>query len=155
MCGSLPKIKWKPTGHRWFASLICLLGECFAQIAPEEVGSPLCLFLPEPHFVWSTARLCLYTLIISHSANGPWKKSLNFIFPTKYVIPKSLKFSHWLSEICGFCSTKQHSVPKNDRLFAPQVKQLGQRVNPICCRHSLLNLMSKQTKYTYSVASKL
>ena len=30
----------------------------------------------------------------------PEKKSLNFIFPTKYVIPKSLKFSHWLSEIC-------------------------------------------------------
>ncbi len=24
-------------------------------------------------------------------ANGPWKKSLNFIFPIKYVIPKSLK----------------------------------------------------------------
>ena len=23
----------------------------------------------------------------SHLANGPWKKSLNFIFPTKYVIP--------------------------------------------------------------------
>ena len=28
----------------------------------------------------------------------PEKKSLNFIFPTKYVIPKSLKFCHWLSE---------------------------------------------------------
>ena len=28
----------------------------------------------------------------------PEKKSLNFFFPTKYVIPKSLKFSHWLSE---------------------------------------------------------
>ena len=28
----------------------------------------------------------------------PEKKSLNSIFPTKYVIPKSLKFSHWLSE---------------------------------------------------------
>ena len=28
-----------------------------------------------------------------HSANGPWKKKMNFIFPTKYVIPKSLKFS--------------------------------------------------------------
>ena len=28
---------------------------------------------------------------ISHLANGPWKKSLNFIFPTKYGIPKSLK----------------------------------------------------------------
>ena len=29
----------------------------------------------------------------------PEKKSLNFIFPTKYVIPKSLKFGHWLSEL--------------------------------------------------------
>ena len=28
----------------------------------------------------------------------PEKKSLNFIFPTQYVIPKSLKFGHWLSE---------------------------------------------------------
>ena len=28
----------------------------------------------------------------------PQKKSLNFIFPTKYVIPKSLKFSHWPSK---------------------------------------------------------
>ena len=28
----------------------------------------------------------------------PEKKSLNFIFPTKYVIPKSLKFSNWLSQ---------------------------------------------------------
>ena len=26
-------------------------------------------------------------------------KSLNFIFPTKYVIPKSLKFSHWPSKL--------------------------------------------------------
>ena len=34
----------------------------------------------------------------THLANGPWKKSLNFIFPTKYVIPKSLKFSHWPSK---------------------------------------------------------
>ena len=31
----------------------------------------------------------------------PEKKSLNFIFPTKYVIPKSLKFSHWLSGLIG------------------------------------------------------
>ena len=28
----------------------------------------------------------------------PEKKSLNFIFPTKYVIRKSLKFSHWPSK---------------------------------------------------------
>ena len=32
----------------------------------------------------------------------PEKKSLNFIFPTKYVIPKSLKFSHWPSERTHF-----------------------------------------------------
>ena len=31
----------------------------------------------------------------------PEKKSLNFIFPAKYVIPKSLKFSHWPSKDCG------------------------------------------------------
>ena len=29
----------------------------------------------------------------------PEKKSLNYIFPTKHVIPESLKFSHWLSEL--------------------------------------------------------
>ena len=29
----------------------------------------------------------------SYSAKGPWKKSLNFIFPTKYVIFK--KFKGW------------------------------------------------------------
>ena len=28
----------------------------------------------------------------------PEKKSLKFTFPTKYVIPKSLKFSHWPSK---------------------------------------------------------
>ena len=33
-----------------------------------------------------------------HSAKGPWNKSLNFIFPIRYVIPKSLKVGHWLSE---------------------------------------------------------
>ncbi len=27
----------------------------------------------------------------------PWNKSLNFIFPIKYVIPQSLKVGHWLS----------------------------------------------------------
>ena len=39
-----------------------------------------------------------HELLSSHSANGPWDKSLNFIFPTKHVITESLKFSHWLSE---------------------------------------------------------
>ena len=35
----------------------------------------------------------------THLANGPCHKSLNFIFPTKYVISKSLKFSHWPSKL--------------------------------------------------------
>ncbi len=34
----------------------------------------------------------------THLANGPWNKSLNFIFPIEYVIPKSWKFSHWPSK---------------------------------------------------------
>ncbi len=44
----------------------------------------------------------------------PEKKSLNFIFPTKYVIPKSLKFSHWLSEILvgGFNPFEKYATVK-------------------------------------------
>ena len=34
----------------------------------------------------------------TYSAKGLWNASLNFIFPTKYVFPKSLKVGHWLSE---------------------------------------------------------
>ena len=29
----------------------------------------------------------------------PWNKSLNFIFPTKYVIPKSSKFSRAIGQV--------------------------------------------------------
>ena len=48
----------------------------------------------------------------------PEKKSLNFIFPTKYVIPKSLKFGHWPSKLKGKW-LKQIAIPglwKNFRL---------------------------------------
>ena len=41
-------------------------------------------------------------IFITHSAKGPWNQSLNSIFPTKYVIPKSLKVSHWLSKIISY-----------------------------------------------------
>ena len=44
-------------------------------------------------------KACLGLQLMSHSANGSWDKSLNFIFPIKRVIPESLKFSHWLSEM--------------------------------------------------------
>ena len=42
--------------------------------------------------IWKKQQLPFDTYLLSQ-----WtlKKSLNFIFPTKYVIPKSLKFSHW------------------------------------------------------------
>ena len=39
-----------------------------------------------------------FTLDILTQPMDPEKKSLNFIFPTTYVIPKSLKFSHWPSK---------------------------------------------------------
>ena len=54
----------------------------------------------------------------------PEKKSLNFIFPTKYVIPKSLKFSYWLSEVSP-CNKNLHlsaSQPKMEPL-SPIPKQ--------------------------------
>ena len=38
------------------------------------------------------------------------KKSLNFIFPIKYEIPKSLKFSHWPSKF--FLSTQKIQLKK-------------------------------------------
>ena len=38
----------------------------------------------------------LWHITKPYSAKGPWNQSLNFIFPTKYVIPKSLKVGHCL-----------------------------------------------------------
>ncbi len=43
-------------------------------------------------------RLNILRWVLTHSAKGPWNKSLNFIFPIEYVIPKGLKVGHWLSE---------------------------------------------------------
>ena len=41
---------------------------------------------------------CFHAGLILTQPMDPEIKSLNFIFPTKHVIPESLKFSHWLSE---------------------------------------------------------
>ena len=46
----------------------------------------------------------------------PEKISLNFIFPTKYVIPKRLKFSHWPSKLFLECEKKDSGTPKNLKL---------------------------------------
>ena len=40
-----------------------------------------------------------FTNTLTYSAKAPWNKSFNFIFPIKYVIPKSLKVGHWLSQL--------------------------------------------------------
>ena len=50
--------------------------------------------MEQSNSTWTCFRYATKT----HSANGPWDKSLNFTFPSKHVIPESLKFSHWLSE---------------------------------------------------------
>ena len=47
------------------------------------------------------------------------KKSLNFIFPTKYVIPKSLKFSHWPSKMYKLKTPKTHKL----RVFVLKKRQ--------------------------------
>ena len=46
----------------------------------------------------TTITMVINHLLILTQPMDPEKKSLNFIFPTKYVIPKSLKFSHWPSK---------------------------------------------------------
>ena len=52
----------------------------------------------------------------------PEDKSLNFIFPTKHVIPKSLKFSHWLSEFSRF---SWFMLLGWDFLHSPQTLQMS------------------------------
>lgn len=43
-----------------------------------------------------TYNLINNSLKITYSDKGPWDKCINFAFPTTYVLPKSLKISHWL-----------------------------------------------------------
>ena len=47
----------------------------------------------------------------------PEKKSLNFIFPTKCVIPKSLKFSHWPSKYIIFTDPWFNKPPPTTSCF--------------------------------------
>ena len=55
--------------------------------------------------------------VASLSHFGPWNKILNFTFTTKYVLPKSLKVGHWLSEFLSyFCP-----IPKKRKLPSPSL----------------------------------
>ena len=59
---------------------------------------PVFFFVAEERSIFGLTSRRPIGLCNSHLANGTLKKSLNSIFPTKYVIPKSLKFSHWPSK---------------------------------------------------------
>ena len=59
----------------------------------------------------------------------PERKSLNFIFPTKYVIPKSLKFSHWPSKLLY----QFHSTPTSDTTH-PNLRAPSFIHSIPCCR---------------------
>ncbi len=65
-----------------------------------------------------------------HLANGPWKKSLNFIFPTTYGIPKSSKpVSHWLRKfLIGNLWTS--SQPMEKQRFSRPTKYGLQALKP-------------------------
>ena len=56
----------------------------------------------------------------------PEKKGLNFIFPTKYVIPKSLKFSHWPSKALSWGDDRgDDELPRNAALSKKKNKNDG------------------------------
>ena len=68
----------------------------------------------------------------------PEKKSLNFIFPTKYVIPKSLKFSHWLIEyIYIHCQPQLIYWLENFFQNSERLYQLQLHTRPSTCPHVL------------------
>ena len=48
---------------------------------------------------------CCFLIWVLTQPMDPEKKSLNFIFPTKYVIPQKKKFSHWPSKSIASVST--------------------------------------------------
>ena len=60
-------------------------------------GVPWCCQRGLPHALPDEIGKQIF-LINTYSAKGPWNKTLNFIFPTKYGIPKSFKVGHWLSQ---------------------------------------------------------
>ena len=62
-------------------------------------------------YVYIEIRITVSTFeLFSHSAKGPWNKSLNFMHPLEYVIPTSLKVGHWLSQYFSYKPTKGASV---------------------------------------------
>ena len=69
----------------------CIFRDCYYRIH-------LNIFFCRSFFHFSGPAWWFQPIWTTHLANGPWNKSLNFTPPTKYVIPKSSKFSHWPSK---------------------------------------------------------
>ena len=67
---------WKKSCTSWYGKFSKVL--YILAVVVQDFFHQQCIYIPQK----------IYT---AHLANGPWKKSLNFIFPTKYGIPKSLK----------------------------------------------------------------
>ena len=49
-------------------------------------------------YIYTLQCVYTYTIYILTQPMDPEKKKFELYFPTKYVIPKSLKFSHWPSK---------------------------------------------------------
>ena len=80
---------------RWRSS------RCCGSWGRHEYGSKS---VPRCQQEWRRSKELSETIPDTHpkqnlpSHFGPWNKSSNSIFHTKYVIPKSLKVGHWLGE---------------------------------------------------------
>ena len=94
------------------------------------------------------SSLMVVFLFIFLSRFGPWNNQKFELFsPTKYIIHKSLKVSHWLSEL-RFCSAYWHNLSSTLQVkmkaIVPQIYEVNQGglANQNCCR---VNLQSDKT----------
>ena len=88
---------------------VCLVFPCISQ----DVLSWLLSF-------YTLLSTYLSTYLFTYSAKGPWNKSFNLIFPIKYVIPKSLKVGHWLSQFTytiSILTVNTYLLSTNGHLF--------------------------------------
>ena len=83
----------------------------------------------------------------------PEKKSLNFIFPTKYIIPKSLKFSHWPSKLMVFDFQGINHVSWDDDPFIPSPRSVDPSVDPFLTYNVPIGLLWIWANY-YSIIPK-
>ena len=86
--GEHEKQTWKPPAIIAIEIWLTIYGFCPKCLAKGRFSPGLVAFRNQSQFFPTLS-------LLSHFR--PWNKSLNFIFPTKYVIPNSFKVGHWLS----------------------------------------------------------